>query len=112
MTETRRGSVVGGGDAEVDAIRTVVEGRRRNRGRQGTEAQLDLPDPATRRGRKHALVLPIPSVQERGPRPCGCAGRRRSSAGEDASASNSNDTGSGSSMTKTQSAGRRPYADG
>jgi len=57
--------------------------------RLSTEAQLDLPDPATCRGRKHASMLSIPSVQERGLQPYGCARRRRSNAGEDASASRS-----------------------
>ena len=43
--------------------------------RLSIEAQLDLPDPAMRRGRKHASVLLIPSVLGRGPQPRGCAGR-------------------------------------
>ena len=55
--------------------------------RLSAEAQLGLPDLATCQGRKHASVLPIPSVQGRGPQPCGCVGRRRSNAVEDASAS-------------------------
>jgi len=70
--------------------------------RLSTEVQLDLPDPAARRGRKHTSVLPIPSVQERRPQPCGCAGRRRSNAGEmRRRAGLSDDAGSGSSMMKT-----------
>jgi hypothetical protein len=46
---------VGGGDAEVDAIRTVVEeGRRRNRGRRGrngrVDAEVDAVKPPEHRG--------------------------------------------------------------
>jgi hypothetical protein len=82
--------IVEGGDAEVDAVRAVVdieEWRRRNRGIRGEnrrvdavkppqwgpvlksmqssrlseETGLELPDPATRRGPKH-MMLPIPGV--------------------------------------------------
>jgi hypothetical protein len=55
--------------------------------RLSVEVRLDLPDLATRRGRKHAMVLPIPGVHGRGPQPCGCTGRRRSNVGEDVSVS-------------------------
>ena len=46
---------MGGGDAEVDAIRTVVEeGRRRNRGRRGrngrVDAEVDAVKPPEHRG--------------------------------------------------------------
>lgn len=77
-----------GGDAEVDAVRAVEdvgEKRRCNRGRRDGNGRVDaevdavkppeprrvpgLPDPATRRGRKHAPVLPVPDVQGRGPQP-------------------------------------------
>ena len=55
MTETRRGSRRGRGDAEVDAIRTVIEeGRRRNRGKRGrngrVDAEVDAVKPPEHRG--------------------------------------------------------------
>jgi len=96
---------VGGGDAEVDAIRTVVEERRRrNRGRRGrngrVDAEVDAVKPPERRGaagfsrsrnvlgtKARVGVANTKRISERAPT-CGCVGRR-SNAGEDASASRS-----------------------
>jgi hypothetical protein len=86
-------------DVEVAEHEGVVEADRVETGgsmpksmqssRLTAEAQLDLPNPTTCRGRKHALVLPISGIQGRGPQPCGCVGRIKSNVGEDASASRS-----------------------
>ena len=57
---------MGGGDAEVDAIRTVIEGRRHNRGRRG------------RNGRVNAEVDAVKLPEHRG-----AAGFARSSIGDE-----------------------------
>ena len=92
---------MGGGDAEVDAIRTVVEeGRRRNRGRRGRNGRVDAEVDAVSRlsieAQRVVMLDEEEAIREKT--------RRR--------ACLSDDTGSGSSMTKTESAGRRPCADG
>jgi len=71
-----------GGDAiEADEVGTggLMPKSMPKSSRLSTEAQLDLPNPATRQGQKarvDASMLPIPSVQGRGSQPCGCAGQR------------------------------------
>jgi len=87
--------------------------------RLSAEAQLDFPDPTTYRGRKHASVLPISGVQEyrvyKGEGPNRVVVLDEEEAMQEKMrrrAGLSDDTGSDSLMMQTQSAGRRPCADG